>query len=55
MPRDLITLRDHARAMSGRSSSPDAERALWKAIADEIDTYLGADDEGPGLFGEVSS
>jgi hypothetical protein len=28
----------------------DRERAMWKALADEIDDYLSADDEGAGLF-----
>lgn len=28
------------------------DRALFTALADEIDAYLAGDDEGPGLFEE---
>lgn len=32
----------------------DRERHLWTQIADEIDTYLTPNDDGPDLFGGAS-
>lgn len=54
-PRDLITLRDHARSMAELvEPSPmtlvppptPEERALWAQIADEIDDYLTPANDG---------
>lgn len=47
---------DHANCGGHRCGCPchaptDRERALFRMLADEIDTHLGADDDGPDLFG----
>lgn len=48
-PRDLTSLRDHAREQAEKDSSAN-RRALWTQIADELDAYLAPDDEQEALL-----
>jgi hypothetical protein len=45
----LEQARDHARRMA-ETADDEGDRALWCQLADEIDEYLGGDDEGQGAL-----
>ena len=40
---DLSTLAQHAQTQADDSDLPDAERALWWQIAEEVIDYLGTE------------
>lgn len=53
--RALLDFRDWCQRGAADTTVPAAERALWRALAEEIGTYLAEPAESVDLFGQAAS